>query len=74
MTLKREIIDAVDTGAGIESIVKDVLNWTNEYTEEQIIEEVNRMVEIGVMENRGPYLVFMWRNEYAKCYVYGVDK
>ena len=74
MTLKREIIIAIDTGASMQSIIKDILGSTDEYTEEQIVQEINQMLELGVIEDRGQYFVFMYRDKKAIDYVYGVDK
>ena len=74
MSLKREIVGVIDTGASLQSITKDILDSTDEYTEEQIVQEVNQMLELGVIEDRRAYFVFMYRDKKATDYVYGVDK
>jgi len=71
MTLRCSIIDAVDTGAGMESIIEDVLEWT-EYTQSQVVAEVNKMLDLGFMEDRGQYFVFLWRDKKANEYVKGL--
>ena len=56
--LEKQIICMVDTGACEDSIVKDVLEYNDEFPEQEIRDYIKEMLNNGKLVDRGPYLVY----------------
>lgn len=69
--LKREIVCYIDTGSHEDLVVKDIMESTDEFTEDEIRSEWKKMVDKGFLLDRGPYFVYNYRDKVAKEYVYG---
>lgn len=62
--LVHDIVCVIDTGACEESIIKDL----PKYSAEQVSACLKEMLKLGLYEDRGAYLVFMYRHPMAKEY------